>query len=70
MKKEDSIDYKAGIKVTKKIGDEVEKDEIIAYIHTDNEKMKDEIAKSLITIIKIKENIEMEKEKHILDKIM
>ena len=37
MKKEDEIDHEAGIVLNKKIGDEVEAGETLAYIHTNKE---------------------------------
>ena len=36
MKKEDSIDYRVGIIVCKKVGDKVDKDEPIAYVHAND----------------------------------
>ena len=41
--KEDSIDYTAGIVLTKKVGDYVEKDEVIAYLHTNKNEYINEL---------------------------
>ncbi len=50
MKKEDKIDYLAGIVLNKKIGDKVEKGETLAYIHTNSferiEKAKEDMLES------------------------
>ena len=42
-KKDDIIDYQAGIILTKKVGDRVEEGEIIAYLHTNREDYDDAI---------------------------
>ena len=39
MKKEDSVDFSAGIVLNKKIEDTVEKGEVLAYIHANNEQI-------------------------------
>lgn len=37
IKKEDSIDYSAGIVLNKKVGEKVKKNDILAYVHSNNE---------------------------------
>lgn len=63
IKKEDKIDYLAGIVLNKKIGDKVEKGEILAYIHT-NDESKIEEAKNEIEIAY---KIESEKQEEYID---
>lgn len=46
-KKEDNIDHLAGIILEKKIGDKVEKGEILAYIHTSKEEKIEEAEETL-----------------------
>ena len=52
-KKEDSIDYSAGIILNKKVGDKIAKDEIIAYIHSNDVKKMEQATEKLKEIIKI-----------------
>ncbi len=47
MTKEDKIDSLAGIVLNKKIGDKVEKGEILAYIHTNLEDRIEEAKKDI-----------------------
>ena len=37
MRKEDNIDYSAGIVLNKKVGEKVKKNDILAYVHSNNE---------------------------------
>ena len=43
LKKEDSIDHSVGIEVLKKIGDKVEKGDILMYIHANNDDARKQI---------------------------
>ncbi len=54
MKKEDKIDEEAGIVLNKKIGDNVEKGETVAYIHANNEERAREAVEKLIKIYNVK----------------
>ena len=63
--KEDKIDSLAGIKLNKKIGDFVEKGEVLAYIHTNLEEVE-EAKKELRAAYEIGKN-KPEKYKHILE---
>ena len=48
---EDTIDYSVGLVLNKKIGDYVEKDEILLYVHTNNglpEELRTEILNAYI----------------------
>ena len=65
LKKEDSIDKAVGIVLNKKIADTVEKGEILAYIHANDEEKGKEASEKLKQVYKISE-IEIEKEKIIL----
>lgn len=53
IKKEDSIDYTAGIILNKKVGDYVQENEILAYIHTNNKEVIDEAIQQIQYICKI-----------------
>lgn len=70
MKKEDEIDYKAGITLNKKVGDKVNVNDIIAYIHTDKELIKEDIKESIIDIVEISELDKEVEEKTILKILM
>ena len=61
-KKEDSIDPAVGIVLTKKVAQKVQKDEILAYIHGNDEEKLQEAKEKLKEIIKIS-NTEVEPEK-------
>lgn len=52
-KKEDSIDHSAGIILNKKVGDYVEENEILAYIHTNKENEIDNAKEKILEIWKI-----------------
>lgn len=54
MKKEDKIDAEAGIVLNKKVGNNVEKGETVAYIHANNEKKAKEAVEKLIKIYNLK----------------
>ena len=47
INKDDKIDFEAGIIINKKIDDKVEKDEPLAYIHTNNKEKIEEAVKEL-----------------------
>ena len=53
IRKEDSIDYTAGIVLNKKVGDYVKENEILAYIHTNNKNVINEAVEKIQTICKI-----------------
>ncbi len=53
VRKEDDIDYSVGVELVKKVGDSVEKGDIVAYVHANDEQ-------------KGKEAVEMLKEKYII----
>ncbi len=62
IKKEDSIDYQAGIVLQKKVADFVEKGEILAYIHTNKIEKLENAKNNILNNIKIeKEKIEIPK---------
>lgn len=65
LKKEDSIDKAVGIVLNKKIADKVEKGEVLAYIHVNDEEKGKTLAEELKQACKISE-IKVEKEKVIL----
>lgn len=56
IKKEDSIDPMVGVILEKKIGDSVEKGQILAYIHANNEKIGKQEQENLQQIYEIGEN--------------
>ena len=47
-KKEDNIDFSVGIVLEKKIGDKVENGDVLAYVHANDEKLGNEIAKDVL----------------------
>ena len=51
-RKEDSIDYSTGIVLNKKIGDEVKKGEILAYVHSNDEEKAKNTVESIKNIYK------------------
>ena len=53
LKKEDSIDFSAGIILKKKVGDKVEEGEIIAELYTSKEESLDELTKMYMDAITI-----------------
>lgn len=53
IRKEDKIDNQAGIVLNKKIGDNVQKDEILAYIYVNDERKINEAEEMLESIYKI-----------------
>lgn len=65
VKKEDSIDKAVGIVLNKKISDKVQKGDVLAYVHANDEAKGKEAAREIKEIYKISE-IEIEKEKIIL----
>ena len=65
IRKEDEIDYSVGVTLEKKTADKVEKDEVLAYIHSNNETLGKEIANEVSNIYKIC-NGNIEKKKNIL----
>lgn len=54
-KKEDNIDYSAGIMINKKVNDKVESGDIIATIYTDNKNIIDEVNSQILNAFEIKE---------------
>lgn len=52
-KKEDKIDKLVGIELLKKVGSKVQKDEVIAYIHSDNYDNLEIVKKELLQTVKI-----------------
>ena len=66
IKKEDSIDYQAGIVLQKKVADLVEEGEVLAYIHTNKIEKLEESKKAIISNIKIEEE-KIEKPETILE---
>ena len=65
VKKEDSIDKAVGIVLNKKISDKVQKGDILAYVHANDEQKGKEAVEEMKKAYKISE-IEVEKEKVIL----
>ena len=65
VKKEDKIDYSVGIILNKKVSDYVNKDEIIGYIHANDNNKLLEAQKEIYEIIKIS-NEKIQKEDTIL----
>ncbi len=55
-KKEDIIDNSVGIVLNKKVGNRVEKNEILAYVHANDEGKLKEICERIKTIIKISDS--------------
>jgi pyrimidine-nucleoside phosphorylase len=54
--KEESIDYSAGIILTKKTGDKLEKDDIIGFIYTNKENMEQKLSEFFIEAIEVSNN--------------
>lgn len=52
-RKEDKIDYSVGIVLNKKVGNQVKKGEILAYVHANNEEKLKEVYERIKTVIKI-----------------
>lgn len=65
VKKEDDIDKAVGIILNKKISDKVQKGDILAYVHANDEEKGREAVRKIKDVYKISE-IEVEKEKIIL----
>lgn len=65
VKKEDSIDKAVGIVLNKKVSDKVQKGDVLAYVHANDEAKGKEAVEKIKDIYKISE-IEIEKEKIIL----
>ena len=65
VKKEDSIDKAVGIILNKKISDKVQKEDVLAYVHANDEQKGKEAAEKIKGIYKISE-VEIKKEKIIL----
>ena len=61
-KKEDSIDFSVGIVLEKKIGDKVENGDVLAYIHANDEKLGNEIAKDVLNAYTITNEIVSKKQ--------
>ena len=56
VKKDDKIDMSVGIVLKKKVGEYVEKDECLGYLHINNEDMIKDAKEEFLSIIKIEEN--------------
>lgn len=56
MKKEDEIDQEVGIVFEKKIGDKIEEDDVLAYIHSNNKNKAEKAVKRLEEIYIIEKN--------------
>ena len=56
VKKEDKIDPAVGIVLSKKAGDYVSKDEVIAYLHINNPEQLDTAKETIKKIIKIRKD--------------
>ncbi len=56
VKKEDKIDPAVGIVLSKKVGDYVSKDEVIAYLHINNPEQLDTAKETIKKIIKIRKD--------------
>ena len=56
LKKEDKIDDTVGIVLNKKVGEKVKKDEVLAYIHANDNIKLEKVLEELKDIIKVKEN--------------
>ena len=67
-KKEDKIDKLVGIELLKKVGSKVQKDEVIAYIHSDNYDNLEIAKKELLQTVKIRPEA-VEKQKAIIKTI-
>lgn len=66
MKKEDSIDYSAGIVIAKKTGDFVKAGELLATLYTDNEQSLDNALESYVSALNFSDS-PVEKGEMILD---
>lgn len=66
--KEDKIDYLAGIVLEKKIGDKVNKGEVLAYIHANKEEEIENAVKELKNAYEISQQ-KPQQYKHILNVI-
>lgn len=67
-KKEDKIDKLVGIELLKKVGSKVQKDEVIAYIHSDNYDNLEIVKKELLQTVKIRQ--EMAEKQEVIIKII
>ena len=65
VRKEDKIDHSVGVVLTKKVGDYVTKDEILAYLHINNPEQLETAKENIKKIIKIKKE-KIEKPKTII----
>ena len=61
-KKEDNIDFSVGIVLEKKIGDKVENGDVLAYVHANDEKLGNEIAKDVLNAYTITNEIVSKKQ--------
>ena len=66
IRKEDNIDYSVGMELLKKVGDEVENNEIVAYIYANDEQKGEKARNLLLDTYKISEE-NVEKIKDILE---
>lgn len=68
MKKEDNIDFSAGIKIYKKIGDYINKDDIIITLHSNKKEEIEKAKKEIINLFEITDE-KIEKLKPVIDVI-
>lgn len=61
-KKEDTIDSSVGIVFTKKVADKVKKDEVLAYIHANDEEKLKKAKTRLQEIMKISQEVTAKEE--------
>lgn len=66
IRKEDSIDFSVGIWLEKKIGDKVNKGDVLAYIHANDETKANDVKEEIKKAYKITDK-KVEMEKYILD---
>ena len=66
IKKEDKIDYEVGIIINKKVGDYINKDEIIAYVYANDLKLGNKATEDIKDCFEIANN-RVEKLKSILE---
>ena len=58
IEKEDNIDHEVGIVLNKKVGNKVEKDDVLAYIYANDKEKLENAQEKLIDIIKINDFIQ------------
>ena len=58
IEKEDNIDHEVGIVLNEKVGNKVEKDDVLAYIYANDKEKLENAQEKLIDIIKINDFIQ------------